>query len=89
MDKGAKKLKQLDSVFESLRIERTNYNQKQFAEVCKIPLKTYQRWISGKTEGRPNLLQLKALCKELKINSIEELPDDFAETFSNTSNKNT
>ena len=82
MEKGHQKLKHSDSVLEALRIERTNLNQKEFAEACRIPLKTYQRWILGKTEGRPTLSQLKALCKILRIKYIDELPDDFAEKYS-------
>ncbi len=77
MKHGDQKLKKSDSVIEALRIERTNYNQKEFAELCHIPLKTYQRWIQGKTEARPNLVQLKSVCKYLKIEKVDELPDDF------------
>ena len=83
MKQGDRKLKSSKSVIEALRIERTNFNQKEFAEVCQIPLKTYQRWILGKTEARPNIVQLKALCKHLKIEKISELPDDFSEKYKN------
>lgn len=81
MKQGDQKLKQSKSVIEALRIERTNLNQKEFAEACNIPLKTYQRWILGKTEARPNLVQLKALCEKLHIEKIKDLPDDFAEKY--------
>ena len=81
MKHGDRKLKQSESMIEALRIERTNLNQKEFAEVCKIPLKTYQRWILGKTETRPTLIQLKLLCKQLKIEKVDELPDDFSDKY--------
>ncbi|MBW4535200.1 MAG: helix-turn-helix domain-containing protein [Pleurocapsa minor HA4230-MV1] len=81
MKHGDRKLKQSESMIEALRIERTNLNQKEFAEACKIPLKTYQRWILGKTETRPNLIQLKLLCKQLKIEKVDELPDDFSDKY--------
>ena len=74
-----RKLKQSDSILETLRIERTDFNQKDFAEACGIPLKTYQRWVSGETVGRPTLSQLKALCKNLNIEKVEELPNNFAD----------
>ena len=79
MKSGDQKLKKGKSVLEALRIERTNFNQRDFAKVCGIPLKTYQRWISGETIGRPTLKQLKALARNLNIKEIDELPDDFAE----------
>ena len=81
MKHGDRKLKQGKSVIEALRIERTDLNQKEFAEACKIPLKTYQRWVLGKTEARPNLTQLKALCEKLKIEKVAELPNDFSEKY--------
>lgn len=68
-------------MIEALRRERTNLNQKQFAEACSIPLKTYQRWVLGKTEARPNLSQLKEVCKLLKIERVDELPDNFFEKY--------
>ena len=78
MEKGNQKLKHSNSVLEALRIKRTNLNQEQFAKACSIPLKTYQRWILGKTEARPTLIQLKKLCRMLQIQTIEELPDKFS-----------
>lgn len=68
-------------MIEALRIERTDLNQRDFAKACNIPLKTYQRWVWGKTEARPNLVQLKAVCKHLKIERVDELPDDFSEKY--------
>lgn len=87
MEKGYQKLKHSDSVLEALRIEKTDLNQKEFAEACSIPLKTYQRWILGKTEARPTLVQLKSLCRLLKITRIDELPDDFSEKYIKTKNR--
>jgi transcriptional regulator with XRE-family HTH domain len=73
-----KKIKQeSDSPLDALRIERTNLTQDEFAMRCGIPRTTYLRWISGRTEARPTLPQLKNLCRELKIEKIDELPDDF------------
>lgn len=62
---------------ETLRIERTNLTQDDLAARCRIPRATYQRWITGKTLARPTLVQLKLLCRELQIEQISELPDDF------------
>jgi transcriptional regulator with XRE-family HTH domain len=66
------------SAIEALRLERTQLTQDELAIRCGIPRSTYQRWIAGKTEAKLSLLQLKALCKELGIERIDELPDDFA-----------
>ena len=81
MKHGDRKLKQSELIIEVLRIERTNLNQKEFAKACKIPLKTYQRWIQGKTETRPNLVQLKLLCERLGIEKVNELPDGFSKRY--------
>ena len=70
--KKSKKLKQ-----ETLRIDRTELNQDQFAMKCGIPRATYQRWITGKTEARLTLSQVKKLCLELSIKDVQELPDNF------------
>ena len=66
-----------ESPLENLRIERTNLSQEQFAVQCGIPLRTYQRWISGKNEARPTPSQWKAMMRLLRIQSYEEMPDDF------------
>jgi transcriptional regulator with XRE-family HTH domain len=66
-----------DSQLEMMRIDRTTLTQDELAVRCKIPRATYQRWISGKTEARLSVSQLKRLCQELKIERIDELPDDF------------
>jgi transcriptional regulator with XRE-family HTH domain len=57
--------------------ERAGLTQEELARRCGIPLRTYQRWETGETAARPNIRQIKALCKELNI-PIEDLPDDFA-----------
>lgn len=75
--KKSKRLEESDSPLEALRIERTNLSQVEFAVKCGIPLRTYQRWVSGETESRPSLIQLKAMCRELGIERIDELPDTF------------
>lgn len=66
-----------DSPVEALRIERTNLNQDEFAGRCGIPRATYARWISGTTEARLTLPQIKAMCRELGIKTVEDLPDGF------------
>jgi len=77
-DKRSKRQKQeSESVLETLRINRTNLTQDELASRCQIPRATYQRWITGKTIARPTLVQLKLLCRELHIEQINELPDDF------------
>lgn len=65
-----------ESPLEKLRIERTNLSQAEFAVLCGIPLRTYQRWVSGETEARPTPKQWKAMMSWLQI-SVEEMPDDF------------
>jgi transcriptional regulator with XRE-family HTH domain len=57
--------------------ERVGLTQEELAKRCRIPLRTYQRWETGASPARPNIPQIKALCRELKI-PIEELPDEFA-----------
>ena len=66
-----------DSPLETLRIERTTLSQMDFALRCGIPLRTYQRWISGDTEARLTPRQWKAMMQLLKIQSMDEIPDDF------------
>jgi len=66
------------SPIEALRMERTKLTQDELAVRCGIPRSTYQRWIAGKTEAKLSLAQLKALCRELGIERIDQLPDDFA-----------
>jgi transcriptional regulator with XRE-family HTH domain len=66
-----------DSPLETLRLEHTNLNQDELAMRCGIPRATYQRWISGRTEARLTVIQFKKLCKELNIDKIEDLPDEF------------
>lgn len=68
------------SPIETLRIQRTELSQTEFAVRCGIPLRTYQRWISGQTEAKLTPLQWKALMMILEIQSLEEIPDNFAET---------
>jgi transcriptional regulator with XRE-family HTH domain len=67
-----------ESLIETLRIERTNLSQAEFAVQCGIPLRTYQRWIAGTTEAKLSIPQLKKLCQLLGIERINELPDDFS-----------
>ncbi|MBH8576974.1 helix-turn-helix transcriptional regulator [Nostocaceae cyanobacterium CENA369] len=66
-----------DSPLDALRIERTKLTQDELAMRCGIPRATYQRWISGKTEARLTMSQVKSLCRELGIERVEDLPDDF------------
>ena len=65
-----------DSYLEALRIERTDLSQEQFAKLCGIPWRTYQRWIAGETEARLTPRQWKALMSILRVDH-EEIPDDF------------
>lgn len=67
-----------DSPVEALRIQRTNLTQDEFASRCGIPRTTYHRWISGATEARLTFAQVKALCRELGITTIEEIPSEFS-----------
>ncbi|HCV30424.1 MAG TPA: XRE family transcriptional regulator [Microcoleaceae bacterium UBA9251] len=64
-----------DSALERLRLTKTELSQDELAFKCGIPRATYQRWISGQTEAKLTLNQLKALCRELKIEKIKDLPD--------------
>jgi hypothetical protein len=43
---------------------------------CGIPPATYYRWITGKTEAKLTIPQMKKLCSLLNI-KLEDLPDDF------------
>ena len=79
MTQRSKRRKQAsDSQWEALRIERTTLSQDELAVYCGIPRATYQRWISGKTEAKLSIPQLKKLCQLLGIERIDELPDDFS-----------
>ena len=65
------------SPIEALRIERTKLSQAEFAVHCGIPLRTYQRWVSGATEAKPTPSQCQVMMRVLQIRSFEEVPDDF------------
>lgn len=81
MGSNNRRIKESESMIEALRIERTDLNQTEFLKRVGIPHKTYRRWITGETVGKLSLTQIKALCRELKINNIDELPDDFSEKY--------
>lgn len=78
--KKDRRLQESQSPIETLRIQRTKLSQTEFAVKCGIPLRTYQRWVSGQTEAKLTPTQWKALMMILDIQSLEEIPDDFAET---------
>jgi transcriptional regulator with XRE-family HTH domain len=79
MTERSKRRKQAsDSAWEALRIERTTLTQDELAVHGGIPRSTYQRWITGKTEAKLSIPQLKKLCQLLGIERIDELPDDFS-----------
>lgn len=69
------KSKNSESQLKQLR-EQAGFTQEELSRRCGIPLRSYQRWESGESAARPNIPQIKALCRELKI-SIEQLPDQF------------
>ena len=77
MERSKKQKQESDSPLDTLRIERTQLTQDEFAMRCGIPRATYQRWISGRSEARLTMSQLKRVCRELKIERVDELPDDF------------
>ncbi len=68
-------------MFEALITERTDYNLTEFLKVVGIPHKTWRRWVTGETTAKLTLPQIKAICKILKFNSVDELPDDFSEKY--------
>jgi DNA-binding transcriptional regulator YiaG len=65
-----------ESPIEALRIERTNLSQAEFAVHCGVPLRTYQRWVSGETEAKLTPQQWKALMELLKL-QVNEIPNNF------------
>lgn len=65
------------SPIETLRLERTQLSQVEFAVQCGIPLRTYQRWVLGETEAKLTPRQWKAIMQLLQIQSPGEIPDDF------------
>lgn len=69
------KSKNSQSQLKQLR-EQADFTQEELSRRCGIPLRSYQRWESGESAARPNIPQIKALCRELKI-PIEQLPDQF------------
>ena len=75
-----------DSWLEILRIERTTFSQDELAFHCGIPRATYQRWITGKTEVKLTIPQLKTLCKVLGIEKVSELPDEELEAIEENAN---
>ncbi len=69
------------SMFEALITERTDLNLTEFLKVVGIPHKTWRRWVTGETTAKLTLIQIKAICKTLKFNSVDELPNDFSEKY--------
>jgi transcriptional regulator with XRE-family HTH domain len=80
----SKNKQESDSPLDTLRIERTTLTQDEFAMKCGIPRTTYLRWISGRAEPRPTIVQLKNLCRELRIEKVSDLPDNFGPPNSNS-----
>ena len=76
MDKYRRVLES-ESPMETLRIEKTELTQEEFAKRCGIPRRTYVRWITGETPAKLTPKQMKTICKILGI-SIEDIPDNFA-----------
>ncbi len=74
--KKDKRPQESDSPLENLRIERTDLSQTEFAVRCGIPLRTYQRWVSGETDAKLTPRQWKTIMTLLRI-SIDQIPDDF------------
>ena len=72
-----RRLTESNSEVESLRIERTNLSQEEFAKRCGIPRRTYVRWITGETTAKLSLKQLRAVCHELGIEKIKDIPDFY------------
>ena len=76
MQKTSKLKEESDSPLDSLRIARTTLTQQEFAIHCGIPTTTYYRWITGRTEAKMSILQIKKMCRLLGM-KLEELPDNF------------
>ena len=81
MGKSIRSSQEYDSMFEALITERTDLNLTEFLKVVGIPHKTWRRWVTGQTTAKLTLPQIKAICKILKFNSIDELPDNFSEKY--------
>jgi transcriptional regulator with XRE-family HTH domain len=80
-----KQTKEGETSLKQLR-ECAGLTQEELARRSGIPLRTSQRWETGETAARPNIRQIKALCKELNI-PIEDLPDEFAPRRSQSEDK--
>ncbi|NET71772.1 MAG: helix-turn-helix transcriptional regulator [Sphaerospermopsis sp. SIO1G2] len=78
MEKTRKIKQESNSPLDALRIQKTQLTQDEFAMKCGIPRTTYLRWISGKTEARPTLSQLKKICEVLEITKVADIPDSFS-----------
>ena len=65
------------SPVEALRMARTDLTREQFVVYCGFGRGSYYRWITGKTDGKVTLPQLKEMARLLGIERIEDLPDDF------------
>ncbi|MBO1058461.1 MAG: helix-turn-helix transcriptional regulator [Dolichospermum sp. JUN01] len=76
MEKSPKLKQESDSPLDTLRIEKTGLTQDEFAHRCGIPRATYYRWITGRTEAKLTIPQIKKLCRLLNMN-LEDLPDNL------------
>lgn len=65
------------SPIERLRRDRTQHNRDEFVVYCGFGRGSYYRWITGQTEGKITLRQLKTMCRLLGIEQISDLPDNF------------
>ncbi|WP_231663993.1 helix-turn-helix transcriptional regulator [Pseudanabaena sp. 'Roaring Creek'] len=53
-------------------------SQQDLAKAVGVSRQTISNWENGREEPKLKLWQYKALCKTLGVNSIDELPDNFA-----------
>ena len=81
MGKSIRSSQHDQTMFEALITERTDLNLTEFLKLVGIPHKTWRRWVTGETTAKLTLPQIKAVCKQLKIESVDELPDDFSEKY--------
>ena len=57
--------------------KRVGLNQQELARLLGVSRTTIMRWETGRASPQLSLIQVKTLCRSLRI-TVEELPDNFA-----------
>ena len=72
-------MKTIDKVQSPLMLlrKRAGLNQHDLARLLGVSRTTIMRWETGRATPKLSLIQVKALCRSLRV-TVEDLPDNFS-----------